>query len=61
MNKVRAKQAVTLKRYQNEEISLGKMAELLGINTWDAIDLLKAKKIALPYGETDLRKDLAGL
>lgn len=50
-----------LKRYQHGEISLGKMAELLGITTWDAIDLLKKEKIAVPYGEADLREDLAVL
>ena len=50
-----------LKRYQKEEISLGKLAEELGITKWDAHALLQRKGIYIPYDIHDLDDDRSAL
>lgn len=54
-------QELALKRYQKGEISLGKFADLLEMTKWDAIDLLKEKKVAFQYDEDNLQEDLTDL
>lgn len=50
-----------LSQYQKGEISLGKMAELLHMTKWDAIDLLKKERIPLQIDEEDIRAELSTL
>lgn len=51
-------QEEALRQYRNGEISLGKLADTLGITKWDALDLLASKQILLQYGEEDLAEDI---
>ncbi|MBI5413405.1 UPF0175 family protein [Candidatus Peregrinibacteria bacterium] len=51
----------SLKRYKNGEISLGKMSELLNMTKWDALDMLRSRKIAFQLSEEDIREDLEAL
>lgn len=46
-----------LKRYQSEEISLGKLADALSITKWDAHELLRRKGTVMPYSMEDLEDD----
>lgn len=47
-----------LKLYQNGEVSLGKAAELSGLNIWGFLDQLAEKKIPLNYSIEDLENDI---
>lgn len=54
-------QESSLKKYERGEISLGKLAEKLGITKWDVLALLKEKGILMLYDEQDLQEDLSAL
>ena len=49
------------KLYQERKISLGKAAEVAGLNIWDFIDSLKRHRISLNYSEENLKNDLKTL
>lgn len=58
--KVRRQQETRcIKRYQQGEISVGKLGELLGLESrWDAEAFLQQHNIPLNYGEAELAQDL---
>lgn len=50
MNKV-------LSMYKERKISLAKAAEMLDIDLWQMIDLVKREKLYLDYSEEELKED----
>ena len=50
-----------LTMYRERKISLAKAAEMLDIDIWQMIDLLKKESLYLDYSEEELREDLQGL
>ena len=55
------KEKKVLKMYKNKKISLAKAADMLGIDLWQAIDIIKREKMYLDYSEEELKEDLKGL
>ena len=55
------KEKKVLKMYKNRKISLAKAAEMLEIDLWHAIDIIKREKMYLDYSEEELKEDLKGL
>lgn len=51
-------QEETLRQYQEGEVSLGKLTELLGGTIWDTLQLLQEKHIHMNYGDDQLREDI---
>ncbi|MEX2111892.1 MAG: UPF0175 family protein [Pirellulales bacterium] len=56
-----AKVTLAIAWYQDEKLSIGQVAELLGITVYEAEGLLKMRKIAAPYSIEDLERDRATL
>lgn len=54
MNKV-------LSMYKERKISLAKAAEMLDIDLWQMIDMVKEENLHLDYSEEELTEDLKGL
>jgi len=50
-----------LSLYSKKRLSLGKAAEVAGLNIWDFIDSLKRHRISLNYSEENLKNDLKTL
>jgi predicted HTH domain antitoxin len=50
-------EAVVLQRYLAEEISLGRLAELLGLSRWEAEAFLDKHNARLPYTAEMLEED----
>lgn len=50
-------QSEAIESYKQGEISLGKLGDLLNLNKWDTLDLLKDKKITLNYGKENFEDD----
>ena len=50
-----------LSMYKERKVSLAKAAELLNIDLWQMIDLIKEESIYLDYSEEELKEDLKGL
>lgn len=50
-----------LNMYKERRISLAKAAELLGIDLWQMIDIIKEESLYLDYSEEELKEDLKGL
>ncbi|MBI2541847.1 UPF0175 family protein [Candidatus Woesearchaeota archaeon] len=50
-----------LNKYKERKVSLAKAAELLNIDLWQMIDLVKEESIYLDYSEDELKEDLKGL
>lgn len=50
-----------LAMHKERKISLAKAAEMLGIDIWQMIDILKKESLYLDYSEEELREDLQGL
>ena len=50
-----------LKMYKDGKISMAKSAEMLDIDLWQMIDIIKREKTYLNYSEEELREDLKGL
>jgi len=46
-----------LERYSEQEISLGRAAELSGINISDFMEIAAAKKIPINYTKDDVQRD----
>ena len=44
--------------FQNEEISLGKAAEMCGLTIWDFLSKIAKKKIPIHYDIEDFEEDL---
>lgn len=55
------KKKKVLGMYKDRKISLAKAAEILGIDLWSMIDMLKEENLYLDYSEEDLKEDLKGL
>ena len=54
-------EAVVLQRYLAEEISLGRVAELLGVSRWEAEAFLDQHNARLPYTQAMLDEDRRNL
>ena len=54
-------EAILLQRYLTEEISLGKLAELLGLSRYDAEAFLDRNNARLPYTREMLEEDRRSL
>lgn len=50
-----------LNMYKERKISLAKAAELLSIDLWQMIDIIKEENLYLDYSEEELKEDLKGL
>lgn len=50
-------QSEALESYKQGEISLGKLGDLLNLNKWDTLDLLKDKKLSINYSKEDFESD----
>jgi predicted HTH domain antitoxin len=57
----RVLEALTLQRYMAEEISLGRLAELLGLNRPEAEAFLDRNNARLPYTREMLEEDRRNL
>jgi predicted HTH domain antitoxin len=57
----RVLEALILQRYMAEEISLGRLAELLGLNRREAEDFLDRHNARLPYTREMLEEDRSNL
>lgn len=57
----RVLEALILQRYMAEEISLGRLAELLGLNRWEAEAFLDRHNARLPYTMEMLEEDRRNL
>ncbi len=52
-----AKEALAIAWYQAEKLSIGQVAELLGISVYDAEGLMKQHHIDAPYSLADFEHD----
>ena len=50
---------VAVELYQREKLSLGRAAQLAGMNKWAFNDLLANREIPMHYGLKELEQDLA--
>ena len=50
-----------LSMYKERRISLAKAAEMLDIDLWQMIDMIKEENLHLDYSEEELTEDLKGL
>ena len=55
------KKKKVLSMYKQRKISLAKAAEILDVDLWKMIDLLKEEGLYIDYSEEELREDLKGL
>ena len=55
------KEKKVLKLYKDRKISMAKAAEMLDIDLWQIIDIIKREKLYLDYSEEELKEDLKGL
>lgn len=55
------KKRKVLEMYKEKRISLAKGAEMLGIDLWQMIDLIKEENLYIDYSEEELKEDLKGL
>lgn len=55
------KKKKVLSMYKERKISLAKAAEILGIDLWSMIDMLKEENLYIDYSEEELKEDLKGL
>ena len=54
-------EAVVLEKYLSEEISLGRVAELLGVSSWEAEEFLEKHNASRPYTVEMLNEDRRAL
>ena len=47
--------------YKQKKISLAKAAEMLDVDLWKMIDMLKEEGMYIDYSEEELREDLEGM
>lgn len=55
------RQQLVLEQYKKREVTLARAAEMLDIDLWSMLELLKQNHIHLDYTEEELREDLKGL
>lgn len=55
-----SKRKMVLGMYKGRKISLAKAAEILGIDLWQMIDIIKEENLYLDYSEVELKEDLKG-
>jgi predicted HTH domain antitoxin len=56
-----ATEALAIAWYRAEKLSIGQVAELLGVSVYDAEGLMKRHQIAAPYSVEDFEQDRATL
>jgi predicted HTH domain antitoxin len=54
-------EAVAIQAYAQRRISQGKLAELLGLNTWQSENLLARRGIVRPFTTQDFEHELTNL
>lgn len=47
-----------LELYRNGRIGIGRVAKLVEISIWEAIDIIREKRIPMHYTQDDVEKDL---
>ena len=52
-----AKEALAIAWYQAEKLSIGQVAELLGISVYEAEGLMKRHRVDAPYSLADYERD----
>ena len=52
-----AKEALAIAWYQAEKLSIGQVAELLGMSVYDAEGFMKARHVDAPYSLDDYQQD----
>ncbi|RKY57294.1 MAG: UPF0175 family protein [Candidatus Latescibacterota bacterium] len=52
------KELIAIELYREGVVSLGKAAEIAGVDKVEMMDLLRRKKIPLHYGLKELREDM---
>ena len=52
-----AKEALAVAWYQAEKLSIGQVAELLGMSVYEAAGLMKARHVDAPYSLEDYERD----
>jgi predicted HTH domain antitoxin len=50
-----------LDEYKKGRVTLWKAAEIAGVSLWEMIDVVKERKIPVPYTLEDLKEDLAAV
>ena len=55
----RALEALAIEGYRSVVLSLGQVAEILGLSIWETEIFLKERGVDLPYTSEDIRQDLA--
>ena len=56
-----AREALAIEGYRTEKLSLGQVAEFLGVSTLEADEFLKKRQVPLLYSADDLERDRAAL
>lgn len=56
-----AKEALAIELYRTEKLSIGQVAELLGLTVYEAEGFMKDHGVPAPYSVADLEKDRATL
>ncbi len=57
----RIEESLALQLYMEEKVSMGKVAELLGLTVSEFLELMRRRKIRLHYTAHDLKQDAATL
>ena len=55
------KKKKVLSMYKERKISMAKAAEILNIDIWQMIDIIKEENLYIDYTEEELKDDLKGL
>ena len=56
-----AREALAVEGYRSERLSLGQVAEFLGVSTMEADRFLKERQVPLSYSVEDLERDREAL
>jgi len=56
-----AREALAVALYQSERLSIGQVAEMLGITVYEAAGLMKSRRIEAPYSIADFDRDQKSL
>ena len=56
-----AKEALAIALYQSQKLSIGQVAEMLGITVYEAAGLMKSRGIEAPYSMADFDCDQESL
>ncbi len=57
----RALEALAIEGYRSEALSLGQVAEMLGLSVWETEAFFKERKVDLLYTLEDLKEDVAAI